>query len=329
VSGDTGTGDATPERLVILAGAQRFEPTVGEALARFGIEGPIATITAGWQERESEDEELHAHLGERTTNLSLHARAEALFAADPVVRDAHRKKQQRLRHKQDFYRIRLEHELDANHVIRQRRAPPEILAEEERASLFAIRTLDQYHLSQCAQIHRAFDDEVDLLTRPSLKQHRDELAEILRGVSALAIAGGHVATLLYRLHLFGIKSLLGALPVIAWSAGAMAICERVVLFHDDPPQGPGASEVLDAGLGLVRGVVALPHPETRLRLDNEERVGVLARRFAPAHCLALPARAYVRIEADAPSVSRGVRVLQSDGHVRALGERLSVRVEAP
>ena len=48
----------------------------------------------------------------------------------------------------------------------------------------------------------------------------------------------------------------------------MAISERVVLFHDSPPQGPGAAEVLDAGLGLVGDVVVLPQPEFRLRLDD-------------------------------------------------------------
>ena len=54
-------------RALIIAGAQRFEPTVGPALAALGIEGPIAAVTAGWQERESEDDELRAHFGGRAT----------------------------------------------------------------------------------------------------------------------------------------------------------------------------------------------------------------------------------------------------------------------
>ena len=45
----------------------------------------------------------------------------------------------------------------------------------------------------------------------------------------------------------------------------------------------------DAMRGLVPDVVALPQPETRLRLHDGERVSLLARRFAPAACLALPA----------------------------------------
>ncbi len=45
----------------------------------------------------------------------------------------------------------------------------------------------------------------------------------------------------------------------------MVVCETVVLFHDSPPQGAGNAEVLDAGLGLARGVIALPHARRRLR----------------------------------------------------------------
>ena len=73
-------------------------------------------------------------------------------------------------------------------------------------------------------------------------------------------------------------------PVAAWSAGAMAIAERVVLFHDHPPQGAGNAEVFEAGLGLVRGAVFLPHAATRLALDDVGRVALLARRLPPAAC---------------------------------------------
>jgi hypothetical protein len=70
----------------------------------------------------------------------------------------------------------------------------------------------------------------------------------------------------------------------------MAISERVVLFHDSPPQGPGAAEVLDAGLGFVGDVVVLPQPEFRLKLGDRQRLKVMVRRFAPATCIAMPAR---------------------------------------
>jgi hypothetical protein len=85
----------------------------------------------------------------------------------------------------------------------------------------------------------------------------------------------------------------GEQTVFAWSGGAMAISERIVLFHDNTPEGPVASEILDRGMGLIRDLVVLPEPEQRLDLGERERVGVMARRFAPARVLAFPAGAHV------------------------------------
>ena len=78
-----------------------------------------------------------------------------------------------------------------------------------------------------------------------------------------------------------------SLPVIAWSAGAMALTSRVVLFHDFAPHGSHEAEVYDRGLGRVPGVVALPHARRRLRLDDRARSAVLARRFAEHRLLLL------------------------------------------
>src|SRR5437764_598914 len=132
---------------VVLLGPQRFEPTLASVVRALGIEEDLATVTAGWQEREDEDAELRDHLGARAVNP----------------------------------------------------------------------------------------------------------AALIRRTSALAIAGGHVAVLLNRLRLFGILALAEGRTIIAWSAGAMAVSDRIVLFHDSPPQGPGNPEVLGAGLGLFPG----------------------------------------------------------------------------
>ncbi len=297
----------------MLLGAQRFDPSLGAAVSELGVTGRVAIITAGWQEREPEDDELSAHLDGRVVNLRLHQRGEEVFREDAELRDAHRDRQGSLRHRQDFYRIRLEHELEADRVIRQRAAPPEILEEQMQASLDAIRELDVWHLKLCARIRTEFEERWDVINRPSIARHRRELADILAGCDAVAIAGGHVATLVNRLVLFGVADLIHNHTIFAWSAGAMAISERVVLFHDSPPQGPGASEVLDAGLGIVRGVVVLPEPERRLHLDERDRVQRLVRRFEPAACLALPARSRVTWRDGVFSSPQGVLLLRATG----------------
>ena len=300
-------------RAVVLLGPQRFDPSLGESVAKLGVSGRIAVITAGWQEREAEDDELTAHLDGRTVNLRLHERAEDVFKRDPALRTAHRERQEVLRHRQDFYRIRLECGLEAERVIRQRSAPADILDDEAVASVDALRALDAWHLAQCARVRKDFEGRCDRAASPALAKHRKEVASIMKDCDAVAIAGGHVASLLNRLAMFEIGRLVGSRVVFAWSAGAMAISERVVLFHDHPPQGPGASEVLDEGLGLVHGVVVFPEPEERLELGDRERIELLARRFAPAVCLGFPARSRVIVRGGRLSAPDGVLALRRDG----------------
>jgi hypothetical protein len=106
-------------------------------------------------------------------------------------------------------------------------------------------------------------------------------------------------------------------PVIAWSAGAMALSERIVLFHDRSAHGPGHPEVYARGLSLVHGIVPLPHARGRLLLDDRPRMAVFARRFAPARCVLLEEG--TRIDADGEGGwPPGARVLAEDGHVTAL-----------
>jgi hypothetical protein len=87
-------------------------------------------------------------------------------------------------------------------------------------------------------------------------------------------------------------------PVGAWCAGAMALTERVVLFHDRAAHGPAVAEVFAPGLGLVKETVALPSARERLDLANHDRMAILARRFAPSRCLLLDAGAQVHVGAD-------------------------------
>ncbi|MBT8144520.1 MAG: hypothetical protein KJO55_07450, partial [Gammaproteobacteria bacterium] len=123
--------------------------------------------------------------------------------------------------------------------------------------------------------------------RDAVAPHRAGISAILQESDALLVAGGHVGILLNRMRLYDIGPLISDLPLIGWSAGAMALSERVLLFHDYAPQTPGYAEILDAGLGAYRGVVALPDAEHRLILDDPTRVEILAGRLRPAIGVAL------------------------------------------
>ena len=104
-------------------------------------------------------------------------------------------------------------------------------------------------------------------------------------------------------------------PVLAWGAGAMALTERVLLFYDHAVSSPPVSELLMNGLGLTRGIVALPSPKERLSMRDPDRMSVLARRAAPAHALLLDEQADVTLTARG-ELPPGARILDRDGAVR-------------
>lgn len=275
-----------------LLGPQRVAPNLGPLLERLGLdEGPVCAVTAGWQEREGELHDLQEHIARKTLDLQLYARAESLFERDSAFREVYRERQQTLRELQILYRRRLVHALAG---VREMEAEPDdtpLLRNERQAAMRALRTLDRQHARRIGQVRDGFSDRIRAAARGAIASHSESIAKRLARSRVLLIAGGHVAVLLNRLRLFGLGRLLDGHAVIAWSAGAMAISERLVLFHDHPPQGPGNAEITDLGLGLVPGVVPLPHASTRLALDDEQRVSLFARRFAPAHCITLDAGA--------------------------------------
>jgi len=287
---------------------------VDRLVKQFHEGGAIAAITCGWRDREDEDDALRRALGVEMINLRLRWRKQQVFERDPELAEAHRQRQKKLRHKQDFYRIRLEYALAAHDIIRSRNAPEDVEAQEQEASLNALKTLDQYHVDDCADIHQRFEMETSLATRPEVVRHREELREILSRCRSLAIAGGHVATIYNRLAFFGLTDALDGHTVFAWSAGAMAICDRIVLYHDSPPQGSGASQVLSRGVGWVPNLVFLPEPEKRLRRDPN-RVSVLASRFRPARTFAVPTGAYLVCEDDRVTRLSGIEELEPNGRV--------------
>jgi cyanophycinase-like exopeptidase len=136
------------------------------------------------------------------------------------------------------------------------------------------------------------------------------VSAVLAEAAALVVTGGHVGVLAEVLHLFNVAAALNGAPVIAWSAGAMALADRIVLFGDRSPRGPGHAEVYGSGLSLLRDVVLLPHARARLLLDDAPRMAVLARRFAPARCVPLEAGTRIDVSADG-AWPPGIRTIEA------------------
>lgn len=308
------------DRRVVLLGPQRKKRSVARAVDDLGVAGSLATVTAGWEEREGEDAELSKHLGGRTRNLGLYPRAEKVFLEDTSVRATLHEQVDRLRELQALYRLRLAPQLHACRLLLGRTdpaAPDALHGPEIEDAIAGVRALDEHHLARIAALDAEIADRMAARKRPSIERHREELASVLEGVGALLIAGGNVGTLLNRLRLFDVFGLAPKKPVVAWSGGAMVIAERVVLFHDSSPQGPGDPQVHAPGLGLVTGVVPLPHARDRLRLDDPARVALFARRFAPDICATMDdGERLDRMDGVTSwKMSGGTRVLRTDGGV--------------
>ncbi len=274
----------------ILLGPQRHVRIVApavQALVGDDDDRPLAAVTAGWEERESEDHELREHCGRKLVNLEVWARVERIFERDRELLAAIRERHDTLRRVQELYRLRLQGAMEPARELFRRAGDDVWLAAERHDALTMIQGIDTQHVARVQQIHDEFEQRWRPAERTAVQRERRDLQSKLRDAACLLVAGGHIAVLLHRMRLFDLFGMYGDRPVVAWSAGAMAICDRIVLFHDSPPQGGAATEVMEAGFGLVPDLVALPHAMKRLDATDERAVQLFARRFAPSLCVLL------------------------------------------
>jgi len=303
-------------RAVTLLGPQR-RPTLDKVLHLGGGDAPVATVTAGWQERERDDGELDELLSGRSVNLGLYERWLDLLDRDREYAIAEREHGTVLDELQQLYQNQLDHALRATYAVAQRKdGHPRTRDAALADALNVVNLVDSQHIARVQEVHQAFYEAWRPQERDVLAEHRAAVRDTLESAAAFVVAGGHVDVLVRVLHLFHVEPHLPE-RVVAWSAGAMALTERVVLFHDNAPQGPAQPEVFDEGLGVLPGLVLLPHARRRLYLHDSTRMSVLARRFAPARCVVLDDGVRVDLTADG-GLPQDASVVDTDGHVTTL-----------
>lgn len=304
-------------RAVTLLGPQR-RPSVQHVVRDLDPHAPVATVTAGWLEREPEDAELQELLGGRAVNLALHERWLDVHERDREYAHAERDHDAALDELRSTYLSQLDHALLAAYGVGHARETRPRLSEAALGdAIEVIRLVDHQHLTRVRAAQHAFFSAWRPEERPVIAHHREEVRRVLTQAQAVVIAGGHVGEMLRVLHLFHVEPHLPRV-VIAWSAGAMALSERVVLFHDFVPHGVAQTEVFGEGLGVVRGLVPLPHMRRRLRVDDQVRMSVLARRFAPARCVVLDDGVRLPLTSDGQPPS-DARILADDGQITDAG----------
>jgi hypothetical protein len=283
-------------------------------VAALGVDGPVALVTAGWEEGERNDAEIDRRLGGGSRNLNLYGRRLDVLESDPAYADAERLIRAQLDELRELYLLRLRHALEGLDVIRrrfaeaQRRAGPEL-----DAAIEALRALDESHVTAIGAAYERFYSLYPPHERPSIARHRAEVAAIVAECGAIAIAGGHVGVLNDCLHISNIGMLIEDRALIAWSSGCMAISERILVIDDDDPAGR-PDELYDIGIGVARGMVALP-AAVRLHAHDPDRLAVLARRCAPGICVVLDPGDRMELHSGAPADLSSVRVISGDGRL--------------
>jgi hypothetical protein len=285
-------GDAVYKNLTVL-GPQRPDPNLPRVLEALGVRGPVAMITAGWRHDEGETTALERALARPSLHVPLYQWFDRVMASDADLARAYSERSERMRAYKDLYRIRVRGALGVvERLVEHREEQPDLVDRELVRAMDTVRDIDDQMLSSLRDLRVAFPRMAHSIEHPEVKALHALAAEMFARADTIVVAGGHVAVLLNRIQFFGVHTLLqDALDegkaVIAWSAGAMVMTNRIALYYDDPPDGPAEAEVLDHGLGFLPGVVLYPHARRRLRLHDTNRVARVARRFAPSENLGL------------------------------------------
>ena len=301
---------SNPNRRLILLGPQPEYRSLCEAMGRLDHCRRLGLISAGWEEDEANDEEIRNSLdGYHIENLALFKRSEQLFASDAEFIKGLQKRQDELRELRNVYQIRLEALLSSSRKLLTLPDGQVDFEPERENSVDAIRRLDQQYFFRTSQIIDRYEDQLKTDQRPDVMHHRIELTRIIDDMDALVISGGHAAIVLNRLKIFGVLEMKPFIPIVAWSAGAMALADQIVFFHDSPPQGPGDPEVLRPGMGYYTEILPFPDGKNRLHLDDLQRVSLMARRFSRFACVVFDEQTILD---------------RIDGHWRSEGEPLQM-----
>lgn len=278
---------------IYILGPQSSIPNLPKTINRFVPTGPLGLISAGWRHSEGEFSALSRELSREIKHLPLYQWFDELGNKEPTLAARSKERQKQIKAYKAAYRLQLHSALGLWSRLQELEEDlPNIYAPDVLDGCKFVKQIDNRAIERLNDIRAQFSDLETPWKHPSVHDYYSQIKESLQGCSGLLIAGGHVALLRNRMYFFGLHQLIQEFlaegkPVFAWSAGAMAITSRIILYYDDPPFGKGIPEVLDTGIGNIPQMIFLPHAQTRLRLNNTKRCQQFAMRFAPDICLTL------------------------------------------
>lgn len=281
----------------LLLGPQRPVKNLGQTVDAAGIPNePVAVVSAGWQEAEGDTDDVKELVRRPLVDLQLYRRTEKVLAADAALAGAYRRRQDRLKEQQSLYQLRLRRLMMAARETLRAEGDKDTIAVEMRHAISQLRALDRHHLHRAQSMYAEFETEFSPQTSELLAENAADIQKILAQCPTILITGGNVIVLLNRMRLFGVHRQLNEHHLIAWSAGAMALGDQIVLYHDRTPQGRRDPEVLAPGCRVLPSYVFFPDASRRLNLNDTVRVQILGRRFSPGVCVTLDSGSHLVFE---------------------------------
>ena len=184
-----------------------------------------------------------------------------------------------------------------------------------RDSIAALSASDDQMVENLRVLDEHFVAATGLHFNPTWLRLRARLEERLLEASAIFLFGGDLSALHHSLTFFRLRdAFLEALrrgaSIFAVSAGALLLCDRIIVYNDFPSDlGPRREfQLFDRGFGLVRQLQIFPHCMDRIQTDDEDNLSYLACRFRHRTCVGLNEESFLLVE---PSV-------EDDGGVRAV-----------
>lgn len=184
------------------------------------------------------------------------------------------------------------------------------LARELKQTLQTLEANDDNLVNLLRELEqRAFDD-AGVTYNPAWRAARKRLERRILSASSILVFGGRLDLLLDGLRFFRLRepmveALRRGAQFVAMSAGAMVLCERVIVYND-LAETPRDFQLYDRGLELVRDIQLFPHCMERIQTDDPDNLAYLARRFRHHVCVGLNQRSFLLLEmAPRRGVSRG------------------------
>jgi len=306
----------------LLLGPQRPVKNLGEVVNAAEIPNEsVAVISAGWQEAEGDTDDVRELVGRPLDDLFLYQRTEKVLAADPALADAYRQRQNRLKELQHLYQLRLRRLMMAARETRRAEGDKDLIDAELRHAISQLRALDRHHLHRVQSIYAEFEQEFSIHTSELLAEHAASIQKTLAQSPTILITGGNVIVLLNRMRLFGVHRMLGQHHLVAWSAGAMALSDVIVLYHDRSPQGRRDPEALAPGCCVLPSYVFFPDASRRLKLNDSVRVDIVSRRFSPSTCVTLDSGTHMLFGDNQLQAATGTRQLGRGGKLARIRTR--------